>query len=81
MIKTVPAIDGNEMPVDAQTVQHSAAEVNRFVRQDGEFAVRQTVERFAHTRIKPRVLEHVRAIIREEHLQPGLDIWFRGLVP
>ena len=38
------------------------------------------VERFGDTRIEPCAVKHVRAVIREEHLQPGLHIRFGSLI-
>ena len=78
MIKAITAVDGDEMLVDSKTIQHRAAEVNRFVCQDCQLAVHEPVERFTDAGIQRRVVQHVRAIVRQKHLQARLDVRFRG---
>src|SRR5438093_7342694 len=81
MIKTVTTVDGSEMSVNTQPIQHGTGEMNGFVRQNRQLTVRQAVERFTYSRIKSRTVRHVRPIIGEKHLQRYLNISFGGLVP
>src|SRR5947209_13989326 len=81
MIKTVTAVDGSEMSVNTQPIQHGTGEMNGFVRQNRQLTVRQAVERLTYSRIKSRTVQHVRPIIGEKHLQRYLNISFGGLVP
>src|SRR5262245_49580060 len=81
MIKTVTAVDGSELSVNTQPIQHRTGEMNGFVRQNCQLAIRQAVERFTYSRIKFRTVQHVRPIIGEKHLQRYLNISFGGLVP
>src|SRR5438552_3392574 len=77
VIEAVASVDDGEVTVYAKTVEHRATEVNRFVGQYGKPAVAQTVERFPNARIERGLIEHVRTIVRKEHLQCHLDISFR----
>src|SRR5262249_54558506 len=81
MVKTVTAVDGGEMSVNTQAIQHGTGEMNRFVGQNRQLTVRQAVERFTYSRIKSRTVQHMRPIIGEKHLQRYLNISFSGLVP
>src|SRR5207249_8513690 len=79
MIKTVTAVDGSEMSVNTQPIQHGTGEMDGFVRQNRQLTVRQAVERLTYSRIKSRTVQHVRPIIGEKHLQRYLNISFGSL--
>src|SRR5712691_6716036 len=79
MVKTITTINGSEMLIDTQTIQHGATEVNRLVGQHSKLMVFQTLESLTHTGIKPRRVKHMRSIILEKHLDSGLHISFGGL--
>src|SRR2546425_9388794 len=81
MIKAVTAVNGDEVSVNAKAIQHSATEVNRFVRQNRQPTVHQMVERLTYTWIKSRSVQHVGSIIGKKHLQCSLNISFSGLIP
>src|SRR6266852_4957113 len=80
MVKTITTINGREMLIDAQTIQHGATEVNRLVGQHSKLMISQTIKSLMHTGIKPRRVKHMRSIILEKHLESGLHISFGGLV-
>ena len=79
MVKTITTINGSEMLIDTQTIQHGATEVNRLVRQHSKPMIPQTIESFMHTGIKPRRVKHMRSIVLEKHLESGLHISFGSL--
>src|SRR5438874_2026902 len=48
MIKAITTIDSRKMLVDPKPVEHGATEMNRFIRQDRELAIVQSIEGFAN---------------------------------
>ena len=81
MVKTITTIHRSEMLVDAKSIEHCTTEVNGLVRQDRQFAVGEPVKRVPNAGIEDGAIEHVRAVVRKEHLQACLNIRFGGLGP
>ena len=79
MVETITAINRCKMLVDPKTVEHRAAEMDWFVGQYGEFAIREPIEGFADAGIQHGVIQHVRSIVREKHLQSRLNVGLRRM--
>src|SRR5262245_25564350 len=77
MIKAVTAVYRSKMVINAKSIQHGAAEMNRFIRQNSHLAAtRQPVKRLTNTGIQRGVVQHMTPIVGEKHLQAGLNIDF-----
>src|SRR5262245_25045705 len=81
MIKAVTTVYGRKIPVDAESVEHRATEVDRFIRQDGQLAMRQSFQGLTDPGIQRRAVQHVCPVIGKEHLQTGLNVGLIGFRP
>ena len=81
MVKTIAAVHCNEVLVNSKSIEHRAAEVDRLVGKNREFAVPQPAERITDAWIKGSAVKHVSPVVGEEHLQASLDVRFSCLWP
>src|ERR1039457_5208255 len=80
-IETVAAIDLPEMSADPQPVHDGPADPHRLFGRYGRphSRIPQPVARSPHAGVKPRVVQHVIAIMLQEELQRFLHLRFGGL--
>ena len=81
MVETIASVNGSEMLIDAKSVQHGAAEMDRLVCEHGKLAVCKSVQRFQNARIEDGTVQHVSTIVGQKHLQSGLNVRLGGLQP
>ena len=81
MIETVASVNGSEVFVEAKSIQHRTAEMDRLVRKHCKLAVCEPVQRFQNSGIEDGTVEHMCAVVGQKHLQSGLNVRLGGLQP